>query len=115
MGCSELVARRLPVLVMPRERICIGLMGRVSGDSRSNEAGCAMWRILCCLLSRPLGGQAHGDRIGRYIGVVAFFRQGTRSHYVPLIMILTSLAISTSSCRISRIHCLGDGGMDDGR
>lgn len=35
--------------------------------------------------------------------------------FETMIIILTSLAISIPSCRKSRIHCLGDGGMDDGR
>lgn len=74
------------------------------------------WMILCCLLSRPLGGQAHGDRIGRYVSVVVFFdKVRGLIMFETMVMILTSLVISTPSCRKSRIHCLGDGGMDDGR
>lgn len=35
--------------------------------------------------------------------------------FETMIMITISLAIPTPSCPKSRIHCLGDGGMDDGR
>lgn len=45
------VTRRLPVLVMPRERICIGLIGIVPGDSRNDDTGCAILEEMLVLFT----------------------------------------------------------------
>lgn len=45
------VACRLPVLVIPRERICIGLIGRVPGDPWSDDTGCAILEEMLVLFT----------------------------------------------------------------
>lgn len=61
------MAHRLPVLVMPRERICIGLIGRVPGDSWNDDTGCAILEeIDACVVyyNSPVKGRFMETEIG---------------------------------------------------